>query len=237
MEKYKNIFERKEKKYVMSLATQKQLLNSLLEHMELDHHGLHTICSLYYDTPDYWFIRQSIDKPTYKEKFRVRSYGIPTAEDKIFLELKKKIRGIVYKRRIPLSLTVGNHYLRTGQYDQTSDQIFREIDWFLRRYNPEPKVLISYDRIALAGIEDPDFRITFDFKIRWRDEALDLALGDTGEPLLQDDFCLMEVKALGAIPIWLTQLLANKEIYSSSFSKYGNCYKQHLMRKGGEISC
>lgn len=166
MSKNKNIFQRKEKKYRLSLDQFEDLFKGLLFYMEQDKSGMQTISSLYYDTDDFQLIQQSIEKPIYREKFRIRSYGIPTATDIIFLELKKKFEGVVYKRRVSLSLEEATTYLSSTNIPLENNQIMQEIDWFYSRHQLTPKVLIAYDRIALFGKEDLDFRITFDFKVR-----------------------------------------------------------------------
>lgn len=35
------------------------------------------IYNIYYDTPDHLLVRRSLDKPLYKEKLRLRTYGLP----------------------------------------------------------------------------------------------------------------------------------------------------------------
>ena len=237
MSKNKNIFQRKEKKYRLSLDQFEDLFKELLFYMEQDKCGMQTISSLYYDTDDFQLIQKSIEKPIYREKFRIRSYGIPTATDMIFLELKKKFEGVVYKRRVSLSLEEATTYLSSTNIPLENNQIMQEIDWFYSRHQLTPKVLIAYDRIALFGKEDLDFRITFDFKVRWRSTNLDLSAGDHGAYLIPKDECLMEIKALGAIPFCLTQILANHELYPVSFSKYGTCYKNYLYQERVDQLC
>lgn len=95
-------FERCEKKYFVTPAQQQALLRGIEAHMEPDVYGNYSICNLYYDTPDYRLIRASIEKPAYKEKLRVRSYGVPQEQSRIFVELKKKYSGTVYKRRVSM---------------------------------------------------------------------------------------------------------------------------------------
>lgn len=237
MSKNKTIFQRREKKYRLSLDQFQQLFTELLFYMEQDTCGMHTISSLYYDTEDFQLIQNSIEKPIYREKFRIRSYGIPTATDTIFLELKKKFSGVVYKRRVPLALEEATTYLTSSKIPLEDNQIMQEIDWFYSRHQLSPKVLIAYDRIALFGKEDPDFRITFDFKVRWRSDDLDLSAGDYGADLIPKEDCLMEIKALGAIPFWLTQILAKHELYPVSFSKYATCYKNYLYQERVDQLC
>ena len=71
-----NCFERYEKKYFLSPEQQRQLLQAIGSHVKMDFYGRYTISNLYYDTPDWRLIRTSLEKPIYKEKLRVRSYGV-----------------------------------------------------------------------------------------------------------------------------------------------------------------
>lgn len=227
------VFERHEKKYRLTTEQYLLLLEKLSEYTKGDRYGRHTICSLYFDTDDYLLIRRSIEKPKYKEKFRLRSYGMPTPNSTVFLELKKKLDGVTYKRRIPLTLAEAERYLKDGQAPEKTGQILEEIDWFIKRYKTSPKVLLFYERIALYGIEDESLRITFDSDIRFRTKDLDFIHDDSGIPLLNDGERIMEIKIAGAFPIWLSRLLAELNIYPTSFSKYGIAYR---MLNGGRIS-
>lgn len=227
------VFERHEKKYRLTEEQYLLLTERLAEYMKGDQYGKHTICSLYFDTDDYLLIMRSIEKPKYKEKLRLRSYGMPTPDSTVFLELKKKLDGVTYKRRIPLTLAEAERYLKDRQPPENSGQILEEIDWFIKLYKTSPKVLLFYERIALYGIEDEGLRITFDSDIRFRTENLDFVHGDSGTPLLECGERIMEIKTAGAFPVWLSRLLAELNIYPTSFSKYGTAY--HML-KGGLIS-
>lgn len=227
------VFERHEKKYQLDAARKEQFLSALLAHMTPDEYGVHTICSLYCDTEDYRIIRASREKPAYKEKLRLRSYGVPDEDSKVFLELKKKVDGVVYKRRISLCHWEAEEYLSHGVEPASLEsfrqrQIFAEIDWFCRRHQPEGRILIACDRLALYGKEDPSLRVTFDFNIRWRGCDLSLTQGDYGAPLLPAGDSLMEIKTGHAMPLWLTELLTRFSLYPQSFSKVGTAYL-HLM--------
>ena len=70
--------------------------------------------------------------------------------------------------------------------------------------------------------------------MRWRDYDLDLRSGDYGSPLIDEDKILMEIKVFGACPLWLSRLLSEIGAFPTSFSKYGACYANHLIKK--EIS-
>jgi len=230
---YQAVFERHEKKYLLTKQQYKELRIFLTNYMNRDEYGLHTICSLYYDTDSYDSIRKSIEKPVYKEKLRLRSYGVPAKEDNVYLELKKKFKGIVYKRRVSLTYAQAERYMKSGIRPADTGQIFDEVDWYVGRNQPTPKVILCCDRLALFGKDDHSFRITFDFKIRWRDYDLDLTKGDYGVYLISPDLCLMEVKTGQAIPIWLAAYFSENKIFSTPFSKYGTCYKENLIEKGG----
>lgn len=224
-------FKRYEMKYLISDQQYSKLRQLLKEEMQVDEYGLTTICNIYFDTPDYRLIRTSLEKPVYKEKLRLRSYGTPTEQDTVFIELKKKYKGIVYKRREKMSLAAAEQYLYKDQPAQKSSQIMNEIDWFLKSYkNLEPAMYISYDRIAMYGVEDPNLRITFDCNIQWRDEELYLGSGIWGSPILEEGQKLMEIKISETFPLWLAHILAQLEIYPASFSKYGRGYQIEQQR-------
>jgi hypothetical protein len=218
------VFNRYELKYLIS-RSQREILEQAMEgHMTADIHAHSTILSLYLDTPDYLLVRRSIEKPFYKEKLRLRSYGLAEPDTPIFVELKKKYDSIVYKRRIAMTAQQADDYLHTHETPADS-QISREIDYCLQHYeNLSPKVLLSYERDAYYGADDPNFRITFDENILWRDYDTDLTSGIYGTPLLAEWQSLMEIKTSGAIPLWLVRVLSENHIYRTSFSKYGSAY-------------
>ena len=222
-------FKRYEKKYWLTAAQQDALLTAMRPYMIPDRYGRYTICNLYYDTPDYRLIRASLEKPVYKEKLRVRSYGVPEADGTVFVELKKKYDGVVYKRRVTAPLPAVGPFLTGGLSAVPFGQIGREIAYFQSLYHTEPKVFIGYDRLAFAGRDDPELRITFDTGLRWRSAALDLRAGDYGAPLRPDGRVLMEIKIPGVCPLWLGRLLSEIGAFPTSFSKYGACYCEHLM--------
>lgn len=120
-------FERYEKKYMLTPAQLRVMLTGMKAHMVPDQYGKYTICNIYYDTPDWRLIRASLEKPVYKEKLRVRSYGVAAPDGKVFVEIKKKFDGVVYKRRITAPAPLVSPLL-TGQLEPDRfGQIGREI--------------------------------------------------------------------------------------------------------------
>ena len=219
-----NCFKRYEKKYCLTKAQQRIILEGMQPYMKKDAYGEYTICNIYYDTDDWRLIRTSLEKPIYKEKLRVRSYGTPTDNGSVFVEIKKKYDGVVYKRRVTAGANEIQSFLNGICPAEQYDQIGQEILWFQRFYRTRPKVFIGYDRLAFAGIDDPELRITFDTNLRWRTTDLDLRCGDYGAPISGYGEVLMEVKIPDAAPLWLSRLLAEAKAYPTSYSKYGACY-------------
>jgi SPX domain protein involved in polyphosphate accumulation len=216
----------------------------LEEYMEVDDHsrngGFYTICNIYYDTPDHAIIRKSIDKPAYKEKLRLRSYGVADQRDLVYLEIKKKYNGCVNKRRTSIVLEDAYHYIETKKKPELTidmnEQILNEIDYMLHRYPTlGPAVFLSYDRNAMFGIEDKNFRITFDTNIRSRREKVGLDTGNYGELLLPKGLWVMEVKVKDTTPLWLAELLSRYKIYPASFSKYGTEYQRTIINRKNNL--
>ena len=225
MSDYTSCFKRVEKKYMLTARQAEAMRQGMAPYVKPDAYSHYTICNIYYDTEDYQLIRTSLEKPVYKEKLRVRSYGVPRWDSPVFIELKKKFDGVVYKRRITVKEIEGDAFLK-GKSAHRTDQIGKEIEWFMKRYRPKPQVFIGYDREAYAGTENPDLRITFDTNIRGRDWDVSLGSGDYGELVIPREKILMELKIPGSAPLWLSRLLSENGIFPQSFSKYGTYYEQ-----------
>ena len=229
---FQEIFKRIETKYLLDETTYRRLRERLENIAEVDRYGESSILNIYYDTPDYRLIRTSLEKPDYKEKFRIRSYGVVAPEDMVFAEIKKKYDGVVYKRRIAVPWVDARDYVLDGKEVSADLYSLAEMDEFMRRYELKPKVFIAYDREALMGREDPLLRLTFDHNLRWRDTDLNLCTSDEGIPIqVGEQYVIMELKVKDAAPLWLTDILSEYEIYPGSFSKYGTCYTNYLIKK------
>ena len=234
------IFKRVEKKYLLTDELKNELLSKISQRLIPDSYGQSTISSLYLDTPDFRIIRASIEAKNsgsaYKEKLRIRTYGTPNDETKVYLEIKKKYKGVVYKRRISLPHLAAMTYIRGGEKPPDS-QIMREIDYAMRFYgSPKPSALVSYERDAFFVRDLPALRITFDSGVRYRADDLDLSLGSGGKYLLPDGVFIMEIKTDGAMPLWLSHALDELKIYPASFSKYGKAYEDIIKNKRGIIN-
>ena len=228
MSEYQHIFKRYEMKFILNREQKERLKKLMLNYMEEDSYGRSTIRSLYFDTPTYRNIRASIVKPVYREKLRIRSYKKVEHDDEIFVELKKKYKKVVYKRRINMTEQEAMNYICCrNDKDIEKSQIKNEIDYFLDYYQDiRPSVLITYDREAFYEVGNRDFRVTFDENILWRKEDLSLCSEIYGDALLEEGYTLMEVKTIGGIPVWMTDFLTEEKIYKATFSKYGFAYRR-----------
>ena len=217
------VFKRYEIKYMVSDEQRARIEQVMAAHMIPDEHGESTVVNVYYDTPSHLLIRRSAEKPVYKEKVRVRSYGRYEQGREMFVELKKKYDGVVYKRRIVADAEHAEELLSGAA--EPADQIEREIAYTVARYGGlAPACYIAYDRCAYFAADDHEFRITFDRNIRTRTDRLSLAEDTDGEQLLEPGFSLMEVKCAGAMPLWLVHELTDMKLYKTSFSKYGTAW-------------
>lgn len=220
------VFKRFEIKYMISQEQKKRLLSAMAPYMALDKYGRTTIRNIYFDTDSYRLIRRSMEKPVYKEKLRLRSYRQAEPNGPVFVELKKKYRSVVYKRRLSMPEQAAMDWICSGKAEHEDSQIAREIDYFLCYYQTlRPTVFLSYEREAYYCRTGGDFRVTFDDHILSRCEDLSLEAPVWGTPLLEEDKVLMEIKTSGGIPLWMTEILSREHIYKTSFSKYGKAYE------------
>ena len=223
---FQTVFKRYELKYLLTQAQKETLLSTMQPYMTLDKYGRTTIRNLYYDTDTYLIIRRSIEKPAYKEKLRIRSYGRVETDGTAFVELKKKYKSVVYKRRISLPYAEATAWLSREKHPDKHTQIASEIDYFLEYYGSlHPTVFLSYEREAYYANDGSDFRVTFDDNILCRQEDLSLASDVCGTPILPEGKVLMEIKCSGGIPLWMAHVLSEEKIYKTSFSKYGTAYQ------------
>ncbi len=231
--------ERTEKKYLMSEDKYIALLRRAGDRLVPDKYHDSHIFSCYLDTPDHLIIRNSLDAEAYKEKLRIRSYEAPRADTKVFFELKKKYKGIVYKRRESMTFGAAETYLSNG-IRPVDSQIMREIDAAMKYSGmPQPSISLSYRRLSFVTADDPFFRVTFDSDLVYGLKKGTFLTG-VGVSVFDNDTRLMEVKCLGGMPLWFSGLLSELEIYPTGFSKCRTAYekgilKQNLIIQKGEL--
>lgn len=227
-----NIFRRVEQKYLITSEQYNALMEALGDKLVKDEYFYNDIYNLYLDAPDHRLIIQSIEKPMYKEKFRVRSYGLAENEDsKVYLEIKKKFDDTSHKRRISMTLGEFYKYMEKGNRPKNANPItLAELDYDFEKYNLQPSILINYERYSYYFRGNKDLRVTFDHNVKYRVKKPDLTNGDDMHHIIDKDMYIMEIKSLDSLPIKLSQLLAKLKIYPRGFSKPKNAYLKSLER-------
>lgn len=224
------VMQRREIKYLLNPGQTAYIRKCLKGHMAVDEFGRTSIQSLYYDTPDYRLIRYSLERPAFKEKIRLRSYGLATETSPVFLELKRKAEHVVYKRRIQSTIGATEQFFAGKTNAFPEGQIGKEITVFRDYYKKlQPACMIIYDRVAYYE-PGGNVRLTIDENPRYRMYDLNLTSSLQGELLLPEGWTILEIKIQDAMPIWLADILDKGKIYKCSFSKYGEAYKREIAK-------
>lgn len=222
---YQSVFSRHEIKYVLDRSQMRRVRDAVADRTVPDEYGENTVRNIYYDTSDYLLASRSIGNPEYKEKLRIRKYS-DSAEDPVFVEIKKKYDSVTYKRRLALPKDDALAWLDGSEVDGTDSQIGREIESFRDRYGTlRPAMMLCYRRESFRCADGSDLRMTFDSDVTARLDRLDIDGSTDGAPLIPEGGGIMELKTGTAVPLWLARELSEDGIYKSSFSKYGRAYK------------
>lgn len=234
---YQTVFQRYELKYLLTAGQKAKVLEAMEPYMAMDQYGRTTIRNIYYDTDSYRLVRHSIERPAFKEKFRIRSYAQARPDSPVFAEVKRKYDSVVYKRRLSLTEAEAMEWLSGKTHCRQKTQISNEIDYFFAYYETlHPVVFLSYEREAFYCKDGSDLRVTFDEHILCRQEELSLESDVWGSPILEDEKALMEIKCSGGIPLWMAHVLSKEHINKTSFSKYGTAYETIIFPKLKEAS-
>lgn len=233
---FQAVFKRYELKYMLTREQKALALEVMEPYMSLDQYGHSTIRNIYYDTDSFRLVRRSIDHPIYKEKLRVRSYKRPEAQELVFVELKKKYRSVVYKRRLSMPMEQATAWLSGNGALAPDTQIGQEIEYCREFYQSlQPAMFLFYEREAFYSKSGDTFRVTFDENILARRTNLSLDTEAQGASIIDPDHVLMEIKTGGGIPLWMIHFLTLAGIHKTSFSKYGTAYQSLVMqdKRGG----
>lgn len=231
------IFRRKEQKYLITKEQYSELIKHLLPNMRSDKYGddgKYTVTSLYFESPDNKIYFETKNKLKYRQKLRLRIYDGTNIHGAAFFEVKQKHKDVVNKRRMIVPLVEAYRYINNPlhlpleEYETSNTQVLREIHYFRQLYELYPEMVVSYDRHALHGIEDPDLRITFDFNLRCRNDDLAIEHGPFGRNFIDTNLVVLEVKVNDSVPLWLTRILQDLQCEQRSASKF--CTSLELLK-------
>ena len=233
-------FERKETKYLLTPMQYIQFRALAEGHLVPAEYHESDVCSVYYDTPDDTLINRSLAGGKYKEKLRVRAYGETTDTTPVFVEIKKKFKGITYKRRVNCTLAAAKAFLGGMDYQRAiqrwpladaaaqeacssaqSLQIAGEIAWMRQHYEGlAPKMEVRTHRLSFVDADNPELRITFDSLVHWQEAG-----SEQSHPMFPSGERILEVKCADAYPMWLIAVLNECGALPQSVSKYGRAYQ------------
>ncbi len=238
-----NTFKRREKKLLVDEKLLPEIIEKLLVHLDPDSHNIdgkpYEICNIYFDNERRDITRHSNSKPFYKEKLRLRSYGMPSPSDNVFFEIKRKMNKIGTKRRAVVPLEKIYEFLESGTIPESEGyinrQVLSEIDYFIKTNDVKPSVYIGYMRNAYFGKDDPTLRLTIDREILTRHHDLRLEDGRHGEALLPEGKVLMEIKFHGGVPMWFASLMSEYSLSFTRFSKVGKEFDASLKKEINKV--
>ena len=226
---YDNVFERIEQKYLINKEQLDKLFNQIDDYIEKDNYFKSVISNIYFDNDNNELLVESLEKPNFKIKVRLRMYD---KSDYVFLEIKDKANGVVGKRRIMLSLEEFYEYIDNHKIKDS--QIMKELDYYFKLFNLKPSIFVAYDRLSYREKNNRGLRITVDRNLRSRYDNLRLESGNYGDKFFDDDIYIREIKVLDSIPLWLVRNLSELKIFPVSFSKVGSIY---VKNKRSEVLC
>lgn len=210
------VFTRREQKYLITIDQYNLLLEHIMPYMQPDPFGIdgkYTVSSLYFDSKNHNIYFETKNKLDFRQKLRLRIYDNTELDSLSFFEVKQKHNNVVNKRRMSLPLHEAYTYISAvddgnlSRFNTSNLQVFREIDRFRKLYRLRPEMVVSYDRHAIYGIDDPELRMTFDFNLRCRNQDLHLENGSSEQNFIHQDLVVVEVKINDSVPLWLTRIL------------------------------
>lgn len=219
-------FVRKEQKYLLTVKEYEEFMETFKDDLVEDPYSPYEIRSIYFDNQKNDLMNRNLKKPAFRQKIRLRSYGPVKDSDSVFLEMKKKLKGTTFKKRITIPYEEARKYLKTNREKKDeSSNTGKELVRIFKKENLEPSFYVRYHRKAYVWKSDPDFRLTFDTDLISQEDINDLNI-DRGTPLLKDNIVLMELKAPYALPLAVSRFLSRHGLYPANFSKAATSFKQ-----------
>jgi hypothetical protein len=207
--------------------------------------GVYTVNSLYFDSPNYLFLRRRLDGSANRLNMRVRSYG-DTGESPLFLEVKQKKVRMVRKYRVMVQDPTWHRVLHEPGAEAIRDLDVsgprKNLDLFLRlaeTYQTEPKVLLQYKRKAYVSQVDGYARVTFDTDLKYcppsgyrpHAEAARLVPCDHAGVFDPDCRVILELKCYASqVPLWMVDLIRGFDLLRRRFSKYVTAVREVLQQ-------
>lgn len=206
--------------------------------------GFYKVNSLYFDSPEYLFLRQRLLKTETRFNMRIRSYG-DNPQPPYYLEIKQKRGDVIRKFRAKVhddNLEALFCAPTMAQHDAEDETQNKNRDLFFRMatiYNAQPKVIVQYNRKAFVSNYEEYARVTFDIGLRYMQEnaynpvpVLEKTIPCDVESCF-DEGCtvILELKCYTAfVPVWMIDLVRAFQLKRRGFSKYSVCIRPFFNR-------
>lgn len=230
---------RNEWKYRVQEADLSVIEERVLGILDMDSHsnqtGKYEVHSLYFDDYKDTCAKENEAGVSRRFKYRIRYYGSNT--DVLKLECKEKMDGRCYKRSTLISKETCEKIL-----EGRADEVYWETENFLLKKFCihimtrlfQPKLIVDYERSAYVE-EITNIRITLDKNICVSDDVENFLTGEyVPYPIQERREHVLEVKFDYILPGYVKNIITNKSLQQSSFSKYylGRLKIQEMRRNG-----
>jgi SPX domain protein involved in polyphosphate accumulation len=254
------VLERYELKYTIPMAMVDPISLFVEAYCEMDSHsasspdGFYQVNSLYFDTPEYLFLRNRLERIPNRFNMRVRSYGARPVTP-YFLEVKQKREDIIRKYRARIrdenlervldpAHDVASSLVSPGEARNAG--IFRRL---VHANNAAPVVMTSYRRKAYFSTCDEYARVTFDVGLRYmaqrdyRPLTLEGGLSPSDPETIFDEetSVILELKCFSKfVPLWMVDLVRSFQLRRRGFSKYSagmaQVFRRYAFEDGSRVS-
>lgn len=249
--------DRHEGKYIVPVSMARDVAEFIKPFCDPDPHGEgnppeYVITTLQLDTPNYSLHHAKGLEAVNRFKLRARTYGEVVGGAPVFLEVKKKIRGVIVKSRCRIAFdSWSRDMVRNLKYDHTfkshrEEEAYLEFVRLTREIAAEPTVWIRYTRESYFGVNDEYARVSFDRKLLYQ-PAVDWDSWGAAAPWKPLDSSLaqrkgyhfsgiiLELKTLSNVPHWMIDLVKYFGLERTGNCKYSNAVWQEAFFKGEPV--
>ncbi len=190
------------------------------------------ICSLYLDSSSLALYRQTEEGNKNRFKLRIRSYA-DREEDPVWLEIKRRVNGVICKRRTRVERAAVRRWLRDGCSGPSppGGLTATEFARLSRDIGALPRLRVRYQREAYQSAGGDPVRLTFDTEVAYSPSpgaALEYGSGIWADTPVGS--VILEVKFTDHFPSWVHSLIETFELDRQSVPKYCLSVGDHLRR-------
>ncbi len=184
----------------------------------------YAVSSLYLDTAELMLFQMTMDGNKNRYKLRIRTYG-DHPEDPVFFEVKKRMDGIVYKRRCRLNRRGAKPFfdsIHGGPRRPVSTNVdLEEFGRLAREIVARPVMRIKYVREAYESAAGDPVRLTFDSELI-SSMTLGYNLSHSGHDWVPTPLegTVLELKFTERYPPWVGELVERFDLGRTSVAKY-----------------